>query len=141
MRILVDRRPVERVEADALVIPVFDGHKEDRFGSSELFDLGEVTGKAGELTLIHHPKGAVAKRVLLVGAGQADKFDPNVARKTAGIAVRFLKQKGVKKVAFYVENREEFAVSAVEGAILGNFDPDRYRTGSDKKSIEEFIVA
>jgi leucyl aminopeptidase len=141
MQIRVDRRPVDQVEADALVIPVFDGRKEDRFGSSELFDLGEVTGKAGELTLIHHPKGAAAKRVLLVGAGKPDKFDPNVARKTAGISVRFLKQKGVKKVAFCVGKGEDFAVSAVEGAILGNFDPDRYRTGNDKKSIAEFVIA
>ncbi len=141
MQIRVYRRPVDQVEADALVIPVFDGRKEDRFGSSDLFELGEVTGKAGELTLIHHPAGAAAKRVLLAGSGEADKFDPNVIRKTAGAAVRFLKQKGVKKVAFCIEKGDEFAVSAVEGAILGNFDPDRYRTANDKKSIAEFIVA
>jgi leucyl aminopeptidase len=140
MHITVDRRPLENVEADALVVPVFDGRKEDRFGSSELYDSGEVTGKAGELTLIHHPKGVAAKRVLLVGAGKPDQFDPNIARKIAGISVRFLKQKSVKKVAFLIENGENFAISAVEGAILGNFDPDRYRTGDDKKSIESFAV-
>jgi leucyl aminopeptidase len=140
MQIYVDRRPADRVEADALIVPVLEGRKEDRFGSSELFDAGEVTGKVGELTLIHHPKGAAAKRVLLVGAGKPEKYDPNVARKIAGIATRFLKQKAVKRAAFYVENGEEFAISAVEGAILGNFEPDRYRTGNDKKSLESFGV-
>ena len=140
MRITVERQPLELVQTDALVVPVFEGVKEDRFGSSDFFDTGEVTGKVGELTLIHNPKGAAAKRVLLIGAGKPDKFDPNIARKLAGISVRFLKQKSVKKVAFYLEKGEEFAVSAVEGAILGNFEPDRYRTGPDKKSVEEFTL-
>src|SRR4051794_23228015 len=141
MLITVDRRPLAQIETDALVVPVFEGHKEDRFGSSDLFDAGEVTGKTGELTLLHHPPGVAAKRVLLVGAGKADKFDPNTARKLAGIAVRNLKQKSVKNVAFSVENGDNYATFAVEGAILGNFEPDRYRTGSDKKSIESFTVA
>ena len=141
MLISVDRRPLEQIDADALVLPVFEGRKEDRFGSSEFAESGEVTGKAGELTLIHRPPGAAAKRVLLVGAGKAESFSPNVVRKISGTAVRFLKQKAVKKVAFSIENGEEFAVSAVEGAILGNFEPDRYRTGNDKKSAEAFLVA
>src|SRR5436305_2581225 len=141
MLITVDRRPLAQVETDALVVPVFEGHKEDRFGSSDLFDAGEVTGKTGELTLLHHPPGAAAKRVLLIGAGKADKFDPNTARKLAGIAVRHLKQKSVKNVAFSIENGDSLATFAVEGAILGNFEPDRYRTGTDKKSIDSFTVA
>src|SRR5689334_21486279 len=112
MQIYVDRRPADRVEADALIVPVFEGRKEDRFGSSELFEAGEVTGKVGELTLIHNPKGAAAKRVLLVGAGKSDKYDPNIARRIAGICTRFLKQKSVKRAAFCVENGENYAISA-----------------------------
>src|SRR6185369_6424451 len=88
------------------------------------------------------------KRVLLIGAGKADKFDPNTARKLAGVATRYLRQKSVKNVVFSVEkgnnsveNGDNFAIFAVEGAILGNFEPDRYRTGSDKKSIESFTIA
>jgi len=29
----------------------------------------------------------------------------------------------------------------VEGALLGNFEPDRYKTGNDKKSMDQFTVA
>ncbi len=141
MQISVDRRQVEQVEADTLVIPVFEGRMEDRFGCSDLATAGEVTGKMGELTLVHRPNGTAAKRVLFIGGGKPDKYDPNVARKLAGIAVRHLKQKSVKKIAFWVEKDAEVAVSAVEGAILGNFDPDRYRTADDKKAVESFAVA
>src|SRR5205814_6048300 len=35
----------------------------------------------------------------------------------------------------------DFASAAVEGAILGNFEPDRYKTCDDKKSVDTFIVA
>jgi leucyl aminopeptidase len=141
MLITVDRRPLAEVETDALVVPVFEDRKEDRFGTSELFAAGEVTGKTGELTLLHRPPGTAAKRVLLIGAGKADKFDPNTARKLAGISARHLKQKSVKNIAFCVEKGDNFATFAVEGAILGNFEPDRYRTGDDKKALESFAVA
>ncbi len=140
MQISVERKPLEQVVTEALVVPVFEGRKEDRFGSADLFDSGEVTGKAGELTLLHHPPGAAARRVLLVGAGKADKFDPNAARKAAGVAVRYLRAKSVKKIAFSIENGDNFAIFAVEGAILGNFEPDRYRTGDDKKAVESFTI-
>jgi leucyl aminopeptidase len=141
MLITVDRRSPAQVEADALIVPVFEDRKPDRFGASDWFDAGEITGKFGEITLLHRPAGAAAARVLLIGGGKYEKFDPNAIRKLAGIAVRHLKAKSVKKIAFLVEEAEEFATAAVEGAILGNFEPDRYRTGNDKKAAESFIVA
>ena len=47
----------------------------------------------------------------------------------------------MKNVAFSIANGDNLATFAVEGAILGNFEPDRYRTGTDKKSIDSFTVA
>src|SRR5436190_18495912 len=113
MQITVDRNPLEQIEADVLVVPVFEGHKESRFGCSDFVEAGEVTGEFGELTLLHRPAGVKAKRVLLAGAGKADKFDPNAMRKLAGIAARFLKQKSVKKIAFSIEAGDPFATFAV----------------------------
>jgi leucyl aminopeptidase len=59
--------------------------------------------------------------------------------------VRYLKAKSVKTVAFALDSEfagDEFAAAAVEGAILGNFEPDRYRTTvDDKKSIDGFAMA
>ena len=37
---------------------------------------GEVTGKSFETTLLHHPAGLKAKRLLLVGGGKAKIFPP-----------------------------------------------------------------
>jgi leucyl aminopeptidase len=90
------------------------------------------------LTLVHHPEGAAAERVLFAGAGKRPQFDAEAARKLAGIAARHLKAKSVKRIAFAFEG--SMADAVVEGAILANFEPDRYRTANDKKSIEEVTV-
>jgi leucyl aminopeptidase len=139
MLITLDRRPVAEIEADALIVPVFEGRRPDRFGAAEWHDSGEITGKAGEMTLLHRAPGSGAARVLLAGAGPEAKFDANAMRKLAGTAVRFLKAKSLKQVALLVESGDEFAASAVEGALLGNFDPDRHRTG-DRKQAESFTI-
>jgi leucyl aminopeptidase len=88
--------------------------------------------------LIHHPAGMAAQRVLLAGAGKPEQFDGAAARKLAGIAVRFLKTKSVKDVCFATD--PALAEAVVEGGILANFDPDRYRTGDDKKVVDSIAV-
>jgi leucyl aminopeptidase len=143
MRITIERQPLERIEAGALIALVFEGRKETRFGAGDLVDAGEVTGKSLELTLLHHPPGVAAARVLLAGAGKPEKFDCAELRRVAGAAVRHLMSKSVKSIALALgpEHADgEYAAAAVEGAILGEFEPDRYKTGDDKKSVEAFAV-
>jgi leucyl aminopeptidase len=143
MQITIERKPLEQIEADALVVPVFEGRKEARFGAGDLFDAGEIAGKSLELTLLHHAPGMAATRVLLAGAGKPEKFDSAELRRLAGAAVRHLKSKSVKKIAWALDPDHadgEYACAAVEGAILGEFDPDRYKTDDDKKSVDAFAV-
>jgi leucyl aminopeptidase len=144
MQITIERKPLDQVDAEALIVPVFEGRKDARFGAEDLFTSGEVAGKPLELTLLHHAPGVRAPRVLLAGAGKADKFDAAGMRRLTGAAARYLKAKSVKKVAFVLDPEfagDDFASAAVEGAILGNFEPDRYKTGDDKKSLDAFVVA
>ncbi len=138
MHITTERKSLQQVSTGALVLPVFEGSVEKRFGAGPLAEAGEITGKFGELTLVHRPEGAAAERVLFAGAGKPGQFDAAAARKLAGIAVRHLKAKSVKRVAFAFDSGLTDAV--VEGALLANFDPDHYRTANDKKSIDEAAV-
>ena len=95
MRITIERQPLEQIETGALIVLVFEGRKETRFGAGDLTAAGEVAGKSLELTLLHRPPGVAATRVLLAGAGKVEKFDPAELRKVAGAAVRHLKSKSV----------------------------------------------
>jgi leucyl aminopeptidase len=143
MKITTERQPLEQIEADALVVPILEGRKEERFGAAALFDSGEVKGKAFELTLIHHPPGVAAARVLLAGGGKSAEFDAAQLRKVAGAAVRHLKSKCCKNVALAVEAEwagANYVSAAVEGAVLGNYEPDQYKTGNDKTELESFRV-
>ena len=144
MQITVERKPAGQVEADALIVPVFEGRRDARFGAADLFDSGEVAGKPLELTLLHHAPGVSATRVLLAGGGKPEKFDAAEMRRLSGAAVRFLKAKSIKRVAFALDPEfggDGFVSAVIEGAILGDFEPDRYKTSDDKKAIAEFTLA
>src|ERR1017187_539101 len=143
MKITLELNPAEQIAAGALIVPVFEGEKESRFGAAQLVESGEVAGKAGEFTLVHGPAGAAAARVLLAGGGQPDRFDTAELRKLVAASVRFLKEKKVQSAAMLLEGNRtggEYASAAVEGAILGDFEPDRHKTGNDKKTLASFTV-
>jgi leucyl aminopeptidase len=143
MRIVTETGPVSQLAADALIVPIFEGVREERFGAGELIDSGELTGKSLELTIIHHPQGVAARRVVLAGAGKAEKFDSAVLRRVTGAAVRLLKSKSAKNIALALTDGQATAdnvSAAVEGAIVGTFEPDRYKKDEDRKSIESFTV-
>ena len=143
MKISVDSKPLEQVEADALIVPVMEGAKEGRFNAAALCEAGEVAGKPLEFTLLHGVPGVAAKRVLLAGAGKVEKFKPAELRKLVSAAVRFLKPKNILRIAVAMEGAAagpEFAAAAVEGAMLGDFEPDKHK-GGEKKALESVTIA
>jgi leucyl aminopeptidase len=148
MQIQLDTQPFSSIEADALITYVFD--RDDKFDGvladinvamngrlSALSSAGELTGKSLELVLIHFPQGLAAQRLLLVGAGKPRKFSVNDLRKIAGTALRYLKTRGVKSIAFLARDGErgpDAVQAVVEGLVAADFDSDKYRT--DRKNRE-----
>jgi leucyl aminopeptidase len=105
---------------------------------------GEVTGKPFETTLIHRPAKLKAKRLLLLGGGKAKTFSAFDLRRLAGAAVRTLKSKGLRSFAFLAPEaglKMDDSVSAiVEGAFVGNFDPDYYKSDRKDQKIDALTV-
>jgi leucyl aminopeptidase len=140
--------PLAGVEADVLVVLGF----EDRapaavdqavsWWASEVYGSGEFSGKPCELTVLHRPTGIKAKRLALAGAGKRDKLDETEMRKAVATAVRTLKGRSMRRMHFWLE-QPELAQVAVEGAILGDFEPDQLKTDPKKneKRIESFTIA
>src|ERR1700720_4080119 len=156
MQITLETKPFATLETDALVSYVFENTDPvqgriaelDQFTDGLLRKLasgGELTGKTLEMTLVHAPRGLKAARLLLVGAGKREKFDPAVLRKIAGAALRYLKSRGVKQFAFVQRENEsvEAAVQGVaEGALTANFESDKYKTDKkDAKFVDSIILA
>ena len=138
-------QPLDRIEADAVAVVVCEDDPPSAAVKSfepwlnEMRTSGEFTGKTGELAVLHRPQGLQAKRLAVAGAGKRAELDAAGVRRAAGSAVRALKSKGVKRLAWWLDGSDAEAV--VEGALLGNFEPDRYKTSSDAKPLESFHLA
>src|SRR6202011_3702007 len=64
-------------------------------------------------------------------------------RKLAGTVVRFLKPKGIRSFAFLAPesvNSDEAVKAIVEGAFVGNFDPDTYKSDRKDQQIDALTV-
>jgi leucyl aminopeptidase len=95
--------------------------------------------------LLHRPPGLAAQKLLVVGAGKKEKFNDAQLRRVAGSAVRFVRARGIHDLAWVLSNGEGQAASVqavVEGAILADYDADRYRTERDgERRIEHLVLA
>ena len=119
---------------------------------AELRRSGEFTGKLYENALLHRPEGIAAKRLLVVGGGKQSKFSTVEARRIAGFIARTVRAKGIRSVALSLDglepsindsdqNSHSLITEAVaEGAIIGNWEADRYKTDPKKneKQVDVF---
>ncbi len=143
--ISVRKASAPSVKVDALVVGVAPGDQEvtldsgareldKAFGgrlASTLTALG-AKGKAEEVTLLPSPAGVDAAVVAAVGLGGAEPA-AEALRRAAGAVVRRLAGKA-DTVAFAVGDGSADSVGALaEGALLGSYAFDRYRTNADKR--------
>ena len=144
------------VETECLAVVVLDRGEKDKTdvfvdlsdaavlaAAKDVIASGEVTGKPLETTLLHKPVGMKAKRLLLVGGGKAAKFSASELRKLAGAAVRTLKSRGLRSFAFAAPqsiDAAEATKAIVEGAFVGNFEPDYYKSDRKDQKIDALTV-
>jgi len=145
-----------KVDADALAVPVFNGEKPDNevlksldkaVGGlvSSVIKAEEFAGKEGETAYFHLPGGGLkARRLLLIGCGERAEFKARQLSQMAGTAARFLRSKNAKTIAIVARadgDAEGIAQNVISGAIMGLFEPDKYRTKEKEgRVIERFEV-
>jgi leucyl aminopeptidase len=113
--------------------------------AAELIASGEVSGKSLEATLLHKPAGLLAKRLMLIGGGKAKDFAASDVRKIAGAAVRSIKGKDLKSFAIVAPatlgiSYADAAKVIAEGAYVGSFDPEYYKSDRKEQKIDEITV-
>ncbi|MBV8333578.1 MAG: hypothetical protein JO192_12645, partial [Candidatus Eremiobacteraeota bacterium] len=141
------------VRTGALVLPVFaDGALEDAVKAvddaaggivADALQSGEYKGKLGE-SLTVHAKGQPYARILPVGMGEHDKFEPQFLARYAGAAVRHLGRRGISDIALLLPARaREYPQAAgsyaAEGAIAGSFETGMYQGKPEKKIAVETV--
>ena len=113
--------------------------------AAQVLSSGEFKAGANETLLLHAPAGLAARRLLIVGLGKAARADVHAVRNAAGTAVRFAKPRGIRKLAMALPEPDGLAArdgarAAVEGALVGDFDPDTYRSDREDRSVELFAA-
>ena len=147
MKITLSTAPAAQLETPCLVAVVLDRGEKDKTevfvaaedktladAASELISAGDLSGKLFEVSWLYRPRGMKAERLLLVGGGKSSRFTASELRKVAGAAVRTLKSRSLRGLAFLLPGTipaEQAAKAVVEGAVVGDFDPDTYK--SDRK--------
>jgi leucyl aminopeptidase len=160
MKTILSLSPAAQLETECLVAVVLDCSEKDKSGkdkpeayvsadnaiqqaAADLLSAGDITGKTFEIAWLHRPAGLKAKRLLLIGGGKAKKFSSSDLRKLAGAAVRALKPRTLREFAFVLPSEipaEEAVKAVVEGAIVGNFDPDTYKSDRKDQNVESLTI-
>jgi leucyl aminopeptidase len=114
--------------------------------AAAVLSSGEYKAGANETLLLHAPAGLGAKRLLIVGLGKQAKVTNHGVRNAAGTAVRFTKPRGIRELAFALPEAdalppEACARAAIEGAFVGDYDPDTYRSDRKDLSVKSLTLA
>src|SRR3989440_9768899 len=145
-------------DVQALAVAVFKDEKADEGFLKELaaaagglvrsvLESEELKGKEGETAYLHLPQGGGMKatRLLLVGVGERADYRAAQVSQFAGAAVRALRSRNVKTVGLAPRlegaGAALVASAAVEGALMGLFEPGKYRTvEKEERAVGRLVV-
>src|ERR1700752_4957977 len=157
MQVEASRGPIEELDVQALAVAVFKNEKagdgfvkklDELSGGlvTSALDADEFSGKEGETAYFHlvGNNKLKARRLLLVGVGEASDYRNAEVSQMAGTAVRSLRSKNAKSIAVvprFSGDAQEATAAAVEGAFISLFDPDKYRTvDKEEKTVEKLTI-
>ncbi len=149
MNVEVQQGNVVKIETDALVVNLFKGvtHPGGATGAvdnalngaiSELIASGDIDGSLGQ-TAVLYPRGTMpAKRVIVVGLGEQEKFNLEAVRKAAAAAAKEAREVKAADMATIVHGAgvgglspEDAAQALVEGTELTLYTFRKYQQTPD----------
>lgn len=159
MKIKAVAQDVVKYKGDVLIVNLFEGVKQpggaagavDKALGGEITKLikrGEFTGKRGTCADLPGSKSIGAERVVVVGLGKKEKFDADGIRLAASVSLNKAKSIKAKHIGTILHGAgaggaspEEAAQAVAEGAILGIYKFDKYRSKKDNGDDKETDIA
>jgi leucyl aminopeptidase len=146
----------KQIDVQALAVAVFKGEKpnsgflkdlDKQVGGliSNVMQTEEFAAKEGETAYFHLTNsGLKAKRLLLIGCGVRDEYKAAQISQFGGTASRFLRGKNAKTIAIaprVAGDAQSAAQMVIQAAVMGLFEPDKYRTkDKEKRQLKEIVV-
>ena len=159
MKIKATFGDIARIEADAIVVNLFEGTKEPGGATAavdkaleetiaSLISRGEISGKFGEVNVIHTLGKLQARIVAIAGLGKCSDFDVDKIRGVSGEFCRALRKVNCHKIATILHGTgidvigpEASAQAITEGALLGLYSFTKYKKPEYENIKEMLIVA
>jgi leucyl aminopeptidase len=144
---------VAEMEADAVVVGIdSEGELTKEAGELALATNGvlprlaqakEISGKLGDVTLLHALPGVRTGLVAVVGLGESQRFGRGEAFRAAAAAAKRLAEKARQRVAFFLGDgwTEQQVESGICGAMVGCQGQDIYRAEKNTHPFEEMLWA
>ncbi len=149
MKIEIKQSNIQNAETDTIIVNLFHDVTKPAGATgaidqalngaiSELITNGDLSGEAGELTVLY-PRGAInAIRVIVVGLGKQDAFDLEGVRRASASAINKAQQLKANKVATIIHGAgtagfpvQDAAQATAEGALLA-----QYRYAAPKQELK-----
>jgi leucyl aminopeptidase len=109
---------------------------------SKLVRSGDFTGKSGETAVLHDPAGIPAKRVLLVGGGDKNKFDAKALVKILDCAIKPLLKLQASSVHFALASLvpKDRDANWVAARVAQQVEDNCYRYDATKSKKDKTIA-
>ena len=132
-------------ESDILVVNMFEeGKTSSDLANQYAIEEDGFKGKFGETYLLPTYGKEKYRKVLVLGLGKKEEFNPNKLREAVAKAIKKAMQMEAKKVAFSFDGIEfDYSEQLTMGALIADYKFDKYKSEKkeDKKVEEVYIQA
>lgn len=158
MNVTLSSDSLMEVAADALVLGLCEGEPpgsdvaivnralDGLLSSVAGLDSTEMSGKKGELSVLHTGGKIGARRLVMVGLGKRSEANESTLREASGAAIRRMRDIHAKRVASALHRSidsgtaESRAAAVIEGSVRGLWEPDSYRAESDRAGDVDHLI-
>ena len=157
MEIKVEVGDIAKIEADAIIVNIFEGVEEPGGATAvvdralegaigSLVSRGVIKGKFGEVNIVHTFGKLPARMVAIVGLGRREDFNLDKISGVTGEFCRALRKINCRKIASVLHGAgvggielEGSAEALAEGALLGLYGFAKYKK-LEYDNIEEMLI-
>ena len=130
------------IESDILVVNKFEGENTtNELANKYAVEQDNFKGKFGETYLLPTYGKEVYKKVLVLGLGKKEEFNPNKMREAVAKAVKKCMQMEAKKVSFSLDGIEfDYSEQFTMGAFIADYAFDKYKSEKKDNKVQEVYV-
>ncbi len=132
----------KNIESDILVINMFEEcQTSNDLANQYAIDEDGFKGKFGETYLLPTYGKEPYRKVLILGLGKKEEFNPNKLREAVAKAIKKAMQMEAKKVAFSLDGIEfDYSEQFTMGALIADYKFDKYKSEKKDNGVKEVYV-